>query len=121
MVVSSRRGPLGRLGVGDESDVIGEAVSVGRGDTWATKTGAGGATGEESTGTTGALATRLLGISGTVGEGVQAGDEGAGWARRTQTDLCGGASCMGLGKGSGLGTPWRAFGKQRVHCLYKTA
>ena len=68
------------MGIGDESNVIGEAVSVGREDTWATKTGAGGAMGEESTSTTGALATRLLGVSGMVGEGVQVGDESAGWA-----------------------------------------
>jgi len=34
VVVSPRWGPLGRLGVdGDEIDVIGEAVPVGRGDT----------------------------------------------------------------------------------------
>jgi len=98
---------LGRLGIGDESDVIGEAVLVGRGDTWATKIGAGGATGDELTGTTGTLATRLLGVSGMVGKGVQAGDEGTGWARWMWTDLCGGVSCMGLGKGSGLGTVTR--------------
>ena len=84
LVASPHRGPLGRLGVdGDEGDVVGKAVSVGRGGVRSTKFEAGHGTGEESTGTTGALATRLVGISGTGGEGVQAGDEGAGWARWT--------------------------------------
>jgi len=41
---------------------------------------AGHGTGEEPTGTTGALAMRLIGISGTGGKGVQAGDKGAGAA-----------------------------------------
>ena len=41
---------------------------------------AGHGTGEESTGTTGALATRLVGVSGTGGEGVRAGNKGAGRA-----------------------------------------
>ena len=111
---------MGRLGIGNKSDVIGEVVSVGRGDTWAMKTGARGATGEESTGTTGTLAMRLISASGTVGEGVWAGDNGTSWAQQMQTGLCSRASCTGLGKGSGLGTPWRAFRKQSAHCLYKT-
>ena len=73
---------MGQLGIdGNEGDVIGKAVSVGRGDVQSTRFEAGHSTGEEPTGTTGALATRLVGISGTGGEGVQAGDEGAGWAR----------------------------------------
>jgi len=122
LVASLHRGPLGRLGIdGDEGDVVGKAVSVGRGDARSTRFEAGHGMGEELTGTTGTLAMRLIGVSGMGGEGVRAGDEGAGWARWTRTDLRGGASCMGLGKGLGLGTPRRAFGKRRAHCLYNTA
>ena len=103
------------LRTGDAGDVVGKAVSAGRGGARLTKFEAGHGTGEESTGTT------LVGVSGMGGEGVRTGDKGAGWARRTRTGLCGGASCTGSGEGLGLGTPWRAFGKRQAHCLYKTA
>jgi len=55
-------------------------VSVGRGDVRSTRFKAGHGTGEESTGTTGTLATRLVGISGMGGKGVWTGDKGAGAA-----------------------------------------
>jgi hypothetical protein len=70
---------LGRLGVdGDEGDVNGEAVSVGRGNGRSTKFEAAHVTGEESTGAVGVLATMFIGISGTCGERVRAGNKGAG-------------------------------------------
>jgi hypothetical protein len=107
---------LTRLGIdGDEGGVIGKVVSVVRRDTRAAKSGAGDGTGggSELIGVAGMLATRFVGISSSDvgGEGVWMGGEHAGWARRTQTGLCSGASCTGLGEGLGLATPRRAFGK----------
>jgi len=49
-----------------------QAVSAGRGDVQLTRSKARHGTGEELTGTTGALAMRLIGISGMGGEGVWA-------------------------------------------------
>ena len=96
-------------------NVVGKAVSAGRGGAQSMKFGAGHGMGEKLTGTT------LIGISGTGSKGVWTGDEGAGWAWQIWTGLCSGTSCMGLGKGLGLGTPRRVFRKWQVHCLYKTA
>jgi len=95
-------------------NVVGKVVSAGRGGMQLMKFGARYGTGEKSTGTT------LVSISGTGGKGVWTGDKGAGWAWQIQTGLYGGVSCMGSGEGLGLGTPWRAFRKWQVHCLYKT-
>jgi len=82
------RGPLGRLEVGSEGDVVEGA--------WSTKSEAGDSRGEGLTGATSALATGFpgdAGVSGAGGKGVQVGDEGADGARRLRDALCVSASC----------------------------